>query len=161
MDEKGDSISGYQQVQLSEQERAQLVQHIQTAVSLPYKEGGNTTDKGFDSAGLIQWAYREMGFERFRKDDEVFRQTTPDDLYRYNASRLENQADLRRGDFLFFDMDSNGRMDHNAVFDRMDEQGRIWVYDAYPDWGVVTYRFIESAEKQRMFFGRPLKTIPK
>lgn len=151
----------YRQVQLTETERAKLIGHIAGVLGQPYHDGGDSIDQGFDSAGLIQWAYREMEIDRFRRDDQVRRQTTPDDLYRYNTDWLAQQADLRHGDFLFFDADSNGRMDHVAVYDRTNGKDQIMVYDAYEPTREVTRRALDDKEVQEMVFGRPLKLVRK
>lgn len=159
--------SDYRQVRLTEAERAELIRHIASVLGQPYQEGGDSIDQGFDSAGLIQWAYREMGIDRFRRDDEVRRRTTPDDLFRYNTDQLAQQTDLRRGDLLFFDTDGNGRMDHVAVYDRTNKgvgaggKDLIMVYDAYEPTREVTRRALDDKEVQEMVFGRPLKLVRK
>lgn len=125
----------------------------------PYVWGGDTVEKGFDCSGLIQWAFRQQGFGHFRNGDEVHREITAHDMYHFNTERVTSINDLRRGDFIFFDENGDGRITHNSVFDRIDEDGRVWVYDAYSVSGVVEYRGVENFWGKGPLFGRPLKTV--
>src|SRR5690606_4951777 len=113
--------SDYRQVRLTEAERAELIRQIAGVLGQPYHDGGGSIDEGFDSAGLMRWAYRAREIDRLRRAGRVRRQTTPDDLYRYNTAWPAQQADPRHGDCLCFDADSNGRMDHVAVYDRTNK----------------------------------------
>lgn len=151
----------YQQEPLSEEERVLVVQHVQSVLGYPYTWGGDTLEDGFDCSGLIQWTFREQGVGQFRNGDEVHREITAHDLYHYNVDRIADLSELQRGDFVFFDVNGDGRITHNAVFDRVDGDGDIWVYDAYSVWGVVTHRVVEDFWDKGPLFGRPLKTVPR
>lgn len=116
---------------------------------------------GFDCSGLIQWAYRELGFTRFKNKEEVYDEIAAHELSLYNTRLIADIEDVRRGDFVFFDVNGNGRISHNAVLDRVDEEGGVWVNDAYSVPGKVVHRKVEDFWSKGPSFGRPLKTVPQ
>ena len=72
---------------------------------------------------------------------------------------LESIDDLHRGDFIFFDENGDGRITHNAVFDMVDEEGSVWVYDAYSKLDAVVHRIVDEFEAKGPLFGRPLVLV--
>lgn len=158
---KYESFDGYEQVPLSATERQSVIQDVQSVIGTRYTWGGDTIDEGFDCSGLIQWAFRQQGFGKFRNGDTVRDEITAHNLYRYNVEQVGSLDDLRQGDFLFFDESGDGHITHNAVFDHVDTEGRVWVYDAYSIEGEVTYRYVQNFWDKGPLFGRPMKTVPK
>lgn len=151
----------YEQVMLSKAEQSDLLHAVRTVLGHPYVWGGDSVANGFDCSGLIQWAYRELGVDHFRNGEAVYSEIAAHELYQYNTLPLEDIDATRTGDFVFFDVNGDGRITHNAVFDRVDEQGQVWVYDAYSVAGAVVYRTVEDFWNKGPCFGRPLKTIPR
>ena len=159
--ERAESLEQYEQVVLSKAEQSGLLRAVRTVIGHPYVWGGDSVTNGFDCSGLIQWAYRELGVGQFRNGEAVYSEIAAHELYQYNTQPLDNIEAASTGDFVFFDVNADGRITHNAVFDRIDEQGRIWVYDAYSVAGAVVHRTIEDFWNKGPRFGRPLKTIPR
>jgi cell wall-associated NlpC family hydrolase len=159
--EPAEPFERYEQVTLSEAEQDDLLRAVRSVLGYPYVWGGDSVTSGFDCSGLIQWAYRELGMGRFRNGEAVYREIAAHELYQYNTLPLEDIDATRRGDFVFFDVNGDGRITHNAVLDRVDEKGQVWVYDAYSVAGAVVYRTVEDFWDKGPRFGRPLKTIPR
>lgn len=155
----GESFDKYYQEELSEFERQLLIKDIKSVLGTEYTWGGESIEDGFDCSGLIQWAYKKQGFCMFRVQDQVFREVTAHNLWKYNVNAVKSVNNIRRGDFIFFDEEGNGNINHNAVFDKVDDQGNVWVYDAYSVTGAVVHRKVSNFWDKNPFFGRPLKTI--
>jgi cell wall-associated NlpC family hydrolase len=152
-------FADYYQVPLDPGEVEQLLTDIQGVLGYPYTWGGDTRTNGFDCSGLIQWAYRQAGYDRFRNGDAVYHEIAAHELYQYNVAPLEDLDQMVRGYFIFFDESGDGRITHNAVFDHQDGAGRVWVYDAYSVMGVVTHRPVDAFWDKGPRFGQPLKTL--
>lgn len=157
-DERPEQFAFYEQSPLTADERQSLIHQVQSVLGQPYTWGGDTLKKGFDCSGLIQCGFRQLGFGQFRNDDEVHREITAHNLYHYNSEPVETLEQMKQGYFIFFDESGDGRITHNAVFDHVDEQGAVWVYDAYSVWQVVAYRQVDDFWAKGPLFGRPLKT---
>lgn len=157
----GSSI-GYKPVRLTEYERSNLISDVNRMVEVqaPYIWGGDTPS-GFDCSGLIQWAYRQQGFGYFINLDRLKTEITAHDLYHQNSIPANSLAELERGDFIFFDEDGDGRITHNSVFDRQDENGDIWVYDAYSIDGKVTNRIVSNFSDKGPIYAFACKVEPK
>lgn len=154
-------IEQYEQVALSEAEQSDLLDEVRKVIGHPYVWGGDTVEKGFDCSGLIQWAYRELGVNQFRNGGGVYPEIAAHELHQYNTRPLGDIGETRTGDFIFFDENGDGRITHISILDRVDEQGRVWVYDASSNAGAVVYRTVEDFWNKRPIFGRPLKTLPR
>jgi cell wall-associated NlpC family hydrolase len=63
-------------------------------VGAPYTWGGATASAGFDSSGLVVWAYAQEGI-RLPHSSQA--------LYALKRARHIARRDLRRGDLVFFD----------------------------------------------------------
>jgi hypothetical protein len=140
------SADGYTVRMLTDEEKKQLIDDIESVIGVSYTWGGDTISTGFDCSGLIQWAYRKQGFGFFINNGRLKTEITAHDLYHQNSIKIdsENIYDLQRGDFIFFDENSDGRITHNSVFDKIDHEGSIWVYDAYSIDGMVSHRVVEN-----------------
>lgn len=155
------SFAGSMQVPLETGELDQLILNVQTVLGSPYVWGGDDPESGFDCSGLVQWGFRQMGFGDFRYGDAIYPEITAHDLYHSNTQPVADMDGMKRGYFIFFDENGDGRISHNAIFDYVDDQGRIWVYDAYSTWGVVAHRYVEDFSNKGPLLGRPLKTVPR
>ncbi len=151
----------YEQVVLTQSEQDELLRAVRTVLGHPYVWGGDTVTNGFDCSGLIQWAYRELGVHQFRNGEAVYPEIAAHELYQYNTLPLDDIHAARTGDFVFFDVNGDGRITHNALLDHVDERGQVWVYDAYSVAGAVVHRTVEDFWNKGPRFGRPLKTIPR
>ncbi len=151
----------YQQVPLDSCELNQMICAIQSVLGEEYVWGSNSIDSGFDCSGLIQWAYGKLGYAQFRNDLEVYHEISSHDLYYYNTTPIDNFDEIYRGCFIFFDENGDGSITHNSVFDHIDNNGKIWVYDAYSVLDAVVYRQVENFWKKGPLFGEPLKLIPR
>lgn len=155
----GDAADDYRMERLTAAEREELIADIETVLGTPYEWGGDERDEGFDCSGLIQWAYRRQGFDIFRNGGEIVGEITAHDLYHQNSEPVDGLAQLERGDFIFFDESGNGEINHNAVFDHVDRQGRVWVYDAYSVDDAVVHRPVEDFWSKGPLFARAHKLV--
>ncbi len=155
------SFVGSMQVPLETSDLDQLIVNVQTVLGTPYVWGGDDPKAGFDCSGLVQWGFRQLGFGDFRYGDAIFPEITAHDLYHSNTQPVADMDGMKRGYFIFFDENGDGRISHNAIFDYVDDQGRVWVYDAYSTWGVVAHRYVEDFSNKGPRFGRPLKIISR
>lgn len=160
IDKSTTSSAGYTLVPLTEKERDRLVNDISTIIGYPYTWGGDTKEKGFDCSGLIQWAYRQQGFGLFINGDYMKAEITAHNLYHQNSLPLFQLDHLERGDFIFFDENADEGITHNAVFDRMDSDGGVWVWDAYSTDGIVTHRKVDDFWSKGPSFAQASKPVP-
>lgn len=71
-------------------------------VGVPYRYGGNSPS-GFDCSGLVQYSYLQAGMSAPRTTSQL-----------WSAARTVGNADLRKGDLLFFRID--GKMSHVGMY---------------------------------------------
>jgi len=97
--------------------------------------GSEDFGAGLDCSGLIMWAYdrsfdpTKSRFNNFVKADGA------DEQYRYNTTSTM-ESDLKPGDVMFFDFDSNGFIDHVAMY--VGESGNYdMINPANPNLGIV------------------------
>ncbi len=126
--------------------------------------GGNSAETGFDCSGLIVFLYNEIGCKWFRNGAYLVNDVDADKIFRYNSEYIQDIKSLEKGDFIFFDADSNGVIEHVSIFFNFDNEKNVWVWDAsdYPDGkkvNMVSYRKINNLFGKNPFFGKPLKTI--
>ncbi|MCG5549189.1 C40 family peptidase [Halorhodospira halochloris] len=149
----------YVQEPLDEDEKEQLIREAQDLLGVPYEWGGDTR-AGMDCSGMIQYIYRQMGHGRFLNDGQIVDEIAAYDLYHHNTIARDSLEEIERGDWIFFDEEGEGKINHNAIFDEVDDQGRVWVYDAYSEWSQVVHRFVKDFEDKNPIYGEPLKTVP-
>ena len=71
-------------------------------VGVPYRYGGNSPS-GFDCSGLVQYSYLQAGMSTPRTTGQL-----------WSAARTIGNAELRKGDLLFFNID--GKMSHVGMY---------------------------------------------
>lgn len=153
------SSEGWEVVELTKEEREDLIISIKSVIGTPYLWGGDTVS-GFDCSGLIQWAYRQQGFGVFINGDDLFTEITAHDLYYSNSISVNSITDLGRGDFIFFDENGDGRITHNSIFDSYNkEYDEVWVWDAYSIEGVVTHRKVTNFADKGPKFAKASKVV--
>lgn len=153
------SSAGYTLIPLTQKERDRLINDLSTVIGYPYTWAGDTKEKGFDCSGLIQWAYRQQGFGLFINGDHMRVEITAHNLYHQNSLPLHQLDHLEKGDFIFFDENADGRITHNAVFDRVGSDGGVWVWDAYSVDGIVTHRKVDDFWSKGPFFAQASKAV--
>lgn len=158
----------YELRELTHEEKMSLIEQIKAAEGVRYVWGGENPDTGLDCSGLIIWAYGSLGYKGFRKDENVVHDVTAHDMFTYSATSLSAMADTREllsyetGDFLFFDMNSDGRIDHVAVFISFDETtDTVSVWDASTNTKMVALREIKNILTKNPLIGRPTKLVPR
>jgi cell wall-associated NlpC family hydrolase len=84
--------------------RQQAVRAALSALGTPYRWGGNSPSTGFDSSGLVQWAYGRAGVQlpRVSSDDA-------------NVGKPVRRDDLGPGDLVLFE-DSTGYVHHVGIY---------------------------------------------
>jgi len=82
------------------------VHAAETQLGVPYKWGAEQPGKGFDCAGLTQWAYKMAGVKLPRTAEEQFR---------YLESRRVPPTQAEEGDLVFSSGTSGGLMDPSHV----------------------------------------------
>lgn len=80
-----------------------IVRTARGQVGVPYRYGGNSPQSGFDCSGLVQWVFKQHGFQ-------VPRATTEQIAFGSSVRR----QDLRPGDVLIFDIQSKNY--HSAIY---------------------------------------------
>ena len=70
---------------------------------------------GVDCSGLVMWSYDRSYDPQAQRELNVVRYENADGQYRSNTTPVD-EADLMPGDLLFFDWNSDGRMDHVAMY---------------------------------------------
>ena len=94
-----------------EQLQESLVQTARRFIGTPYRWGGASARKGFDCSGLTMTVYRLNGMELPRNSRSQFQ-----------TGRPVSQADLEKGDLVFFTTGSRGRVSHVGIY---SGQGRF------------------------------------
>lgn len=158
------SKSDYIQKNLSRLDKEIFMNNLTKLKGKPYVLGGNSSGTGFDCSGLIVYLYNEMGCQWFKSSTYIVNDIDADKIYRYNSVYIQDIKSLEKGDFIFFDADSNGIFEHVSIFSNFDDKNNVWVWDAsdFPDGknvNMVSYRKINNLFGKNPAFGRPLKTI--
>lgn len=78
--------------------------------------GGKTNGVGVDCSGLITWAYNRANNPTADFSDNYIRYVNADGLFRDFQSDSIEETEIRAGDTMTFDWDSDGRMDHVAMY---------------------------------------------
>lgn len=151
----------WSQVEVTNVEKQVWLNILPSLEGIPYKLGGQSPQSGFDCSGLIVYLYNQIGIKWFKYENSLVRDVSADALYNYNVSYIDFE-DLKPGDFIFFDTDIDGKIDHVSIFDRIDENGNIWVWDATTDpdgiiINAVSHRIIKNFWLKKPLFGKPLK----
>lgn len=148
---------------MSSEEKECFFQILPSLIGVPYKLGGNSTN-GIDCSGLIIYLYNQLGYEWFLYGDVLKKDVSAQVLLDYNSVQTTFEK-LKKGDFIFFDPDNNGSIDHVVIFDYIKD-GEIWIWDATdePD-GIpikaVSHRILKNMNQKFPFFAKPLKIIVK
>ncbi len=153
----------WHQEELSKEEIEEWFKILPTLEGIPYKLGGRSPEEGFDCSGLIVYLYNQIGYKWFAYEDHLVDDVSADALYHYNSSPT-SWENLEHGDLIFFDTDKDGVIDHVVIFDKTDEQGNIWIWDATtnPDGieiNAVSHRILHSIWEKSPYFAIPLKVI--
>lgn len=130
--------------------------------STPPAAFGGQPGPGFDCSGLSWWA--------LRADDGVYWEISPprpyegwplpqrtsSEMSRVTRTRIK-YVDLKPGDLMFYDGDSNGTVDHVDVF-----VGNGWALDSSSSVGGVTLMWVETGwYRQHFVHGRRVLPTPK
>lgn len=78
-----------------------------------YKKG--ITGKGVDCSGLIMWAYDRSFDSNKPASDNFVSALTANEQYIHNTTPVV-ESDLQPGDVMFFDWNSDDRIDHTAMY---------------------------------------------
>ena len=162
------SYSDYTMRNLTTDEKLKLIRMVKSASGMKYVWGGQTMDEGIDCSGLIVWAYDMLGYSGFRNDDYVVYDITANDMFAFDVSAPIPVTDTRdllnydTGDLLFFDVNSDGRIDHVAVFMYYDvDTDKVWIWDASTNKGMVSYREFKNFLSRNPKIGRPMRLVKK
>ena len=140
-----------------------MVQDSTDFERVPYKWGGQSPEEGFDLSGLIVYLYNQIGVRWFVYEGRLVDDVNSEALYLYNSSPT-SWANLRRGDLVFFDIDDGGVIDHVVIFEEIDADGNVWIWDATtnPDGveiNAVSRRILKNMWQEHPLFAVPLKVI--
>jgi cell wall-associated NlpC family hydrolase len=149
-----------------------LIKVLTSVEGTKYTWGGQSKADGFDCSGLLIWALNHIGFKWFDSENGFVKDINAQNFYDYNAFLFDVLEDYSasmhtptRGDFIFFDADNDGVIEHMSVFLQEDESG-IQVIDAYSVSGKVSVRYINDFHNKNPVYGRPIvweiiRTRPK
>jgi len=129
-----------------------------------YKVGGNSVEEGFDCSGLIVYLYSQLNCYWFKNENNLVNDVSSESMYKFNCLPVSRLDKLIAGDFIFFDADGNNVIEHVSIFNNLDDENNVWVWDAsdYPDGEIVnkvSYRKINNFWEKNPKFGKPLKTL--
>jgi len=154
--------------ELDSNEKTALIETVKSAAGTKYVWGGNEPEGGIDCSGLLVWAYSKLGYTGFRNDEDVVDDITSNDMYVYDMAapspitEMKQFLEYETGDFLFLDVNHDGRIDHVAVFMHYDtETETVWVWDASTNTQMVAYRPVVGILSKNPFMGRPMALEPK
>ncbi len=155
----------FTQVLVTEDEKAKWFEILPKLEGLPYCWGCQSPEKGFDCSGLVVYLYNQIGVDYFAYQGRLVRDVSADALFKYNVI-LEDPNHAQRGDLIFYDKDGDGIIDHVAIFDKIDENGNVWVWDAIDTIDgkslyKVSHRIFYNIWEKKPFFGKPLKVVLK
>jgi Cell wall-associated hydrolases (invasion-associated proteins) len=107
-----------------------------------------STGIGIDCSGLVMWAYNRNFDSIEPREQNFIKYEGADGQYRYNTTPT-TESQLEPGDLMFFDWDSNGSIDHVAMY--VGESGGFNVVQARSKiFGIVSSN--ESDLKQQTGF---------
>lgn len=162
------SAADYYVRPLDGSEREKLITQIRSVAGVKYVWGGQTPEEGLDCSGLIVWAYEKLGYLGFRKESDTVFDVTSYEMFAYNIESGKIITDMREfldyetGDFLFFDINSDGKIDHVAIFMHYDAvTGYVWIWDASTNMKGVAYRPVKNILKKNPIMGRPMMLIER
>lgn len=158
----GISFDGYKTESLTLSEKEQIYNVALTAENIKYTWGGQTLKDGFDCSGLIVWAYGKLGFTSYRHEDRLLTDVNANSLYLYNSTELPPEKtvkDIEVGDWIFFDTDKDGLMEHVSIFSHVDDKGGVWVIDAYSVVGSVSVRKVEDYSEKNPRLASPKRVF--
>ncbi len=85
--------------------RAEIVQHAESYLGIPYRWGGTSPENGFDCSGLTMAVYNLVGLNLPRSSRDQYAAGTP---------VPKNQ--LEKGDLVFFETAGRGRISHVGIY---------------------------------------------
>lgn len=158
----GFSFEGYTTEKLSDVEKEEIFNVIAGAKGIKYFWGGQSLEQGFDCSGLIVWSFGKVGYTTFRHQDRLLADVNANSMYLYNSIEYSPNVsvhDIDKGDWIFFDADKDGVMEHVSIFSHVDGGGDIWGVDAYSVVGTVAVRKVENFELKNPRFAAPKRVI--
>jgi murein DD-endopeptidase len=84
------------------------IHRLEQQLGKPYLWGGTTPEKGFDCSGLVFFAYNKILTAKLPR--------TANEMFHYRKATIVANRDLRRGDLLFFHVNSREIADHMGVY---------------------------------------------
>ncbi|MCD6238292.1 MAG: C40 family peptidase [Thermotogae bacterium] len=156
-------IMRWHQEPLSVKEIVRWFEILPSLKGISYKWGGQSPEEGFDCSGLIVYLYNQIGIRWFAYEGRLVDDVNSEALYLYNSSPTFWDS-LKHGDLIFFDTNGDSVMDHVVIFDRIDENGNTWIWDATTDpdgieINAVSHRILHDMWRKRPFFAVPLKVV--
>lgn len=147
---------------LTSEEINSLIEILTSVEGTKYKWGGQSKSDGFDCSGLLIWGLNNLGFNWFDSESGFVKDINAQNFYDYNAFLFDALEDYSAsmhtptaGDYIFFDADNDGIIEHMSVFIQKDEQG-IKVIDAYSVAGEVSIRYVDDFYSKNPVYGRPI-----
>lgn len=159
------SLGEYKIKPLTTEDKLRLIDKISTLKGVKYVWGGQD-ETGIDCSGLIVWAYEKLGFIGFKKNSDAVYDVTSNEMYLFNVNDskiLKNPDELidyEAGDFIFYDKNGDGKVDHVAIFMSYNEDtGDVWIWDSSSNMKGVAYRPVADILKKRPRVGRPVMLV--
>jgi|GEM_PF-3084883 cell wall-associated NlpC family hydrolase len=126
-------------------------------VASGYAVAKRQTGSGLDCSGLVEWSYNRYFDPTVNFDKSYVPRATANDQYRYLTTPV-TEAELRPGDLLFFDWDSDSNVDHVAVYAGGARTSNV-VHASGEGVGIVTTSLDAMMLPDLVGFGRPYKRI--
>ena len=90
--------------------RDEIVKTAGSFIGVPYQWGGSSSKKGFDCSGLAMAVYRLNGLKLPRTSGE-----------QYKTGTWVSRGKLAKGDLVFFDTRSSGKISHVGIYTGQDK----------------------------------------
>ena len=154
---QGISFDGFTTTELTDAEKSAVIAQVETVIGKPYLWGGQSESEGFDCSGLLVWSYNKAKLLGWKWQDRLVEDVTAQTMYEYNSVHVFTITELERGDWIFFDTDKNGVKEHMSIFSHIDDENRVWVWDAYSVASAVSFRSVEDFYGKNPTFAKPMK----
>ncbi len=119
----------FNQRELTEKELDLFFQYLKEVKDVPYVWAGETPN-GLDCSGLVLYLLRKLGYGEYIYQNKLVKDITAHNFYYFNTKKIPSINQARKGDLIFLDTNGSGYYAHVVIFEKIDKNGVIWIWDA-------------------------------